>query len=366
MIIIYKMKIKNIQILIAVLILAFIGSCKKEVVRYSNFENFSFVKIKSTNELKSNDSILIIELVKNTPLSNCRLEFVAKDSDEVKKTVSFDWKNTDSIASEKIHWINLSKLFNSNVKQIKIRMIAKDLNGFEYNDSVLVSTKFFISRSLLFKSFKQLKAFWPLEKDILDYSGNSQNGSSNNGVAFKKIPGTDVDAGYFEGNSNVVISHSNLFNVTEYSISGLIYPESIPDNNLSAIISKREQFGWGNSFELDLAWNSGDFLIFTGWSIGGSNLSNVSSSNANGIFKFNNLLHVCLTHDSQKNIIYVNGIKISEKNSNGFVGSNLLDISIGRRLTNGWHPFKGYIKDVALWGKALSAAEIQQIADSYK
>ncbi len=355
------MKIQNIHILILALIIALIGSCKKEVVRYSNFENFSFVKIKSTSEL--NDSILKIELLKNTPVSNCKLEFVAKDSDEVKRTISINWENTDSIVSENIHWVNLSKLFNSSVKQIKIRMIAKDINGLEYNDSVFILTKFFISRSLLFKSFKQLKAFWPLERDILDYSGNNQNGSSNNGVVFKNIPGTDLDAGYFNGNSNIVVPHSTILSAPSHTICALVSAEDILQFNQGHIISKREETGWGNEYEFVLfKENSTEFKVGSQWSSGWKNSSNASSTK----YSFNSLLNVCVTHDNTDNIIYVNGVKVSQVASGGLVGSNTYDVSIGRRWTNGYSPFKGYIKDVALWGKALSAAEIKQIADSYK
>ncbi len=321
--------------------------------------NNSLPEIKISKTLEMYDSMIDIEIFKNITLKSCVLNFKAKDSFNIKYSLNVDVSNNDLFVSNKINHFKLSEKFPETVKYLDIELIAVDKNGKEYYDNRLIPTKFKFKQITLFSSFGNLLGLWTLANDFSDLSINKNNGTGNGNIQFQSIPGTNLKAAYFDGNSNVNIPHSNSVNPTVYSISAYIYPTNISDNWHGIIISKWQQSGWGAGFEFSLNYNSSSvYNVYSPWQDNSSKQTHLSPS----AYGFNVPHHVCVTHSASYNRIYVDGVLVSEKSSNGTISnSNTLDISIGRRWTGGWHPFTGYIKDVAVWGKELNSSEVAQI-----
>jgi hypothetical protein len=319
----------------------------------------SLPEVKISRTLEIDDSMINFEIFKNITLKSCVLNFKAKDSFNIKYTLNVDVRNSDLLVSDKINYFKLSEKFPETVKYLDVELLAVDLDGKVYNDRSVIPTKFKLNQITLFSSFGNLLGLWSLANDCSDLSINNNNGIGNGNIQFNTIPGSNHKAAYFDGNSNVNIPHSNSVNPTVYSISAYIYPELIGDNIHGVVISKRETSGGGNSFELDITQNtSNSYKVFCPWTDKSGNVQNYSMNS----YIFNVPHHVCVTHSVSYNRIYVDGILVSEKSSNGTISnSNTLDISIGRRWKDGWHPFTGYIKDVAIWGKELNSSEVEQI-----
>jgi len=331
------------------------------------FDSFSFnhappsVKIIEAKEF--NDSMLSIKIGKNVILKQCRLQFSAKDSSEVKFKIDLDGSKNDLTLVNQINHLALSRLFSAKVEKINIVVTAQDISGNYYSDEALISKKTYSSVNGFFNSINGLIAFWELKNDLIDDSKFKNNGIANGNIEFKKIPNTPFDGAYFDGNSFIQVKHSDSVNPTEYSICAFICTEKNLTHPAGRIISKRELNGWGNSFELGTSYNNNNsYNINTEWTDSRGNNSNTSSS-ANHIY--NVAYNVCMTHSATENAIYIDGVLTAKKTSYGTISNgNNLDITIGSR-GNG-NLFTGYMRDVAIWNRAISESEVQKVASLYK
>ncbi len=328
------------------------------------FDSFSFnhappsVKIIEAKEF--NDSMLSIKIGKNVILKQCRLQFSAKDSSEVKFKIDLDGSKNDLTLVNQINHLALSRLFSAKVEKINIAVTAQDISGNYYSDDVLVSKKTYSSFAGYFNSIDGLLGYWELENDLVDESKFDNNGKANGNIEFKQIPDSKFYGAYFNGSSTVVVKHSDSVNPTEYSICAYINPEKIADNIQGVIISKREFNGWGNSFEFLIGNKSStSYAVGSGWTDSRGNNGNSFSG-----LVFHTSHNVCVTHSSSENKIYVDGVLLAQRVSYGSVNKNNLDITIGSRGNR--HLFTGYMRDVAIWNRAISESEVQKVASLYK
>ncbi len=204
-----------------------------------------------------------------------------------------------------------------------------------------------------------LKGYWSFNgKDIsgttaYDRSGAGNNGTLTNGPAV--TPGKIGQALEFDGsNDRVAIASSgaalNLTSALTYS--AWIYPQTFGGGSLGRIIDKN-------------VGNSGVFLVdnsnITSGLGFGYNGGGLVSSNSNAI-TLNKWQHVVVTYNSGTVAFYVDGTLNIGGLSAGGLASDTGAFAIGER-SNGAadRGFDGYIDEVRVYNRALTAGEISAL-----
>ena len=79
-------------------------------------------------------------------------------------------------------------------------------------------------------------------------------------------------------------------------------------------------------------------------------------------FSGNTWIHVAATYDGTAMRMYVNGVEEESSLGPGSIAANLIDVGIGAQA-NGSRKFRGQMDDVRIYRRALSAAEITELAE---
>ncbi len=215
-----------------------------------------------------------------------------------------------------------------------------------------------------------LYSYWPMNENtgtgVADVIGNGLNGTAANTTW---VPGGKLGSALdFNGTTSVVTTSAVPWvnNMARFSISAWIYPRSLGEGNHGRIIGKSagtdiSSFGWMLNMTNDVS-NS---LTFT-MDFNSSHLSIVSSANA---YSLNSWTHVALTWDgtpagtSVK--LYINGYEATTSYSASGSGARADDsaniVMIGNNPANS-RTFDGYLDEVRIYNRVLSAAEIRALA----
>ena len=206
-----------------------------------------------------------------------------------------------------------------------------------------------------------LISWWQAESNANDYV------SGNNGIA-QNITYTAGEVGQafvFNGSSSVIrIPASSSLNVgtnNGFTIEGWINPAS--PNDVRPI----------------LEWNQGNNgLAGTGvqlWlSAGGNNelhanvldtAGNNHAMGASGVMTANTYQHIALTYDKTTGVavLYHDGVPVATQNLGSFTPQTSFDLYMGVRPSGPFSNFylNGKLDEISLYGRALSACEIQAI-----
>lgn len=197
-----------------------------------------------------------------------------------------------------------------------------------------------------------LIAWWPLNGDTLDYSGNGNHGV-NNGATIDnngKI-GKCYDFGTDQDGFNIDVPNNNFAGLYDFSMFAWIY---IKGNHLhydGTIISSGD---WNKSH-----WSFGISQDNTAVKIRYPNHS-ISYS-----FALNTWYHVGYIRDGMELRIYINGNLIASVVDTTCIplASGYSNTKIGMdTYTSNYFNFNGKINDVRIYGHALSEKEIKEIS----
>jgi hypothetical protein len=208
-----------------------------------------------------------------------------------------------------------------------------------------------------------LLAFWPLTDDYEDYTLNQNHLNAVGSLIHTGMPNTVIKSTYFSNNAHLTRPHNNQLNPRALSISAFLYLDDINDPaNLYNLVSKRDYTGWGTSFELKVSKRSVEgYKVSVSWFINGTKREFESAIN----FPFKQAAHIVYVHDENTVQIWVNGEKTDEIASPGLLSNlNNMPICIGTR-PGVRHSLTGHLRDVGIWGRALSSQEIKDIASLY-
>jgi hypothetical protein len=208
-----------------------------------------------------------------------------------------------------------------------------------------------------------LLAFWPLTDDYEDYTLNQNHLSAVGSLILTNMPNTVIKSTYFSNNAYLTKPHKNQLNPRALSISAYLYLDDIVDPaDLHTLVSKRDFTGWGSSFDFKVSKRAPDgYKVSVSWSINGTNGYYESAVN----IPFKKAAHIVYVHDENTVQIWVNGEKTDEIASPGLLSNeNNLPLCIGTR-PGVRHSLTGYLRDVGIWGRALSSQEIKDIAALY-
>lgn len=206
-----------------------------------------------------------------------------------------------------------------------------------------------------------LTAYWPFDNDLVDYSENTNDATNNGGVFISGKNGQGLD---FDGSLN---KYAQVPDDQTLRIS--------PDITISAwVYYKVPLYTWGGStvgyiiekgeYEED---NYSFYVLNDGLSFEfrppGEGIKYIRSSLA--VLTENRWSHVAVIFNDSTNKIdfYVDGNLADSKNNTFSLDSTIShDLLIGRQNAVGYYlPFNGTIDELAVWNRALSDNEIQQI-----
>ena len=208
-----------------------------------------------------------------------------------------------------------------------------------------------------------LVGWWAFTGNANDSSVNANNGTVNGATITEDRFGNPNNAFSFDGSSSYIeIPHDSSMDVSNVTISAWYNAIDYGINITSfqrLIVSKREGFGWGNSFQMGLTGPFSGTInkINADWTIGGLNsiLTFADSS-----LLTNTWFHFVYTHNNDSAKIYLNGNLVQSMAISGGLTYNTLPLRFGSR-PNGWHPFNGKLDDIGIWNRALTVCEIQDL-----
>jgi len=199
--------------------------------------------------------------------------------------------------------------------------------------------------------------------EVVDSSGFGNHGTPSTGT----LTTTATNLGKFgraaklDGTGGVIVPDaSSLDATTTLTIAAWIYPTNINPNS-AGIVAKRVGFGSETAYTLFL-WHDqvAGFHLYT--DIDGEDNRFFSDAT----FDTNRWYHVAVVFDGslpvgQRSVLYVDGkADYAGGESATQIGNSPASLVIGD-LPGGGDKFVGYIDEVALWQRALSAAEIAQL-----
>ncbi len=215
-----------------------------------------------------------------------------------------------------------------------------------------------------------LSSYWPMNENtgtnVTDITGNGLNATANN--TSWQTTGKIGSALDFNGTTSVVTTSATPWvnNMARFSISAWIYPRSLGEGNHGRIIGKSagtdiSSDGWMLNMTNDVV----NGLAFT-MDFNSTHLSIVSDANA---YALNSWTHVALTWDGTPAAssvkLYVNGSQITTSYTNSGGGARADDsanvVMIGNNPANS-RTFDGYLDEVRIYNRTLSAAEVQALA----
>jgi hypothetical protein len=195
------------------------------------------------------------------------------------------------------------------------------------------------------------------EVAAFSFDGNSadQSGFGNHAVSDDANYGTDR-FGYGKSavrtngtSTEITAGAGSQLNSGKATISFWAMPMSFPGSGEVYILSHG---GWQERWKISLP--SHGKPVFTTHS-NGSCCSDMDSGTPLTLRKWT---HVAMVHDGSKDIIYINGVKVNEKNVSGDLDPTQYPFGIGWNPIDGGGYFDGVLDDVALYNYALSAGDI--------
>ena len=222
-----------------------------------------------------------------------------------------------------------------------------------------------------------LVAWYPLDGDANDASGNGHNGAVvGSGVTFGQggANGATGQSTSFDGNGHIDVPWDAALNTQDFTITLWTNAAAACGGSFRSPITNRDDVAPGGAFRH--GWiiynnNAGNWSFWNGGgpaAAGGWNIAD------DGPVSIGTWVHVAITYDSATNTktIYVDGVPVSVTNpvafspNNGLLPDGLVheneDLHIGGGGDDGTQfRWDGCIDDVSLWNKALPLPEIEII-----
>ena len=200
---------------------------------------------------------------------------------------------------------------------------------------------------------------WADAGAVLDASGQGNHGTAS-GSALPTVGGKIGGAGLFDGNGWIVVPDSPTLHAgQELTCAAWVQPTGLTDGTPSpGILSKRQAYAVNVAFTLFL-WTDNQAFVDV----------EADRFHSDGVFANDQWYHVAFVYDGHeaaplRTRIYVDGVLDSvHASASSSLAPNTEDIQVGG-LPGGGEPFVGKLDEVAIWTRALSAAEIASVYEA--
>ncbi|MCX9082423.1 MAG: hypothetical protein OIN83_09520, partial [Candidatus Methanoperedens sp.] len=196
-----------------------------------------------------------------------------------------------------------------------------------------------------------LVGWWRFDNDILDWSGNRNDGTCSGSGCPTPTTGKVAGALYFDGNDSIDAGNGSSLNITHnITIEAWVKPKQIG----TQYIVKKAFIGSTNGYELSLASSGKAFFRVNQKASSNTfrvdTLSNYPTDNTTWI-------HLVGVYNGTNISIYLNGNLSNSKLGPSNILSNMDNLKIGAPDGTGF--FIGAIDEVRIWDRALTPQEIQ-------
>jgi uncharacterized repeat protein (TIGR01451 family) len=220
------------------------------------------------------------------------------------------------------------------------------------------------TRSVLLTTNQDLVGYWKMD-DVGGTEARDWSGWGNNATLVGSrnwTPGIKGFALNLDGSTNYasVSDQERLDATTGLTLSAWIKPQAQTTQDIISRATIGALDGYGIFLNATSAsTNPGKVIFQLNEATSGAAYRIVSGTNfpSNG----STWMHVAATYDGTAMRIYINGVEENSSLGPASIISNLIDVGIGAQ-GNGSRKFRGSLDDVRIYRRALSAAEIAQLA----
>jgi len=196
--------------------------------------------------------------------------------------------------------------------------------------------------------------YLPFDHDDGSYA-RDRSGYDNHGTIYGATLATGKIgmARLFDGvDDRVVVAHDPSLNPTRITVAGWIYPLTVTGKQYG-IVSKGF---WG---VVDKAWEV--LLYYSRVRLSIYTTAEVSADSPT--VSANRWSYFACTYDGSQQISYLNGVPGTPAAQSGDIATNTRDVKLGEHYwgTGDPYSFYGYIDEVRVYDRALSAAEIARL-----
>ena len=223
-----------------------------------------------------------------------------------------------------------------------------------------------------------LVAWWPLDKDASDASGNGFDGITQGIISFGETGANEVtgEAGLFDGSSHIDVPWNPQLNTNDFSVTLWVNPAAAGGSYRSPI-TNRDDVSPGGAFRHGWIIYNNPNSQWSFWNGGGRGSDGAWNGMNVGPVETNTWQHLAITYDSESNtkVFYINGSEVGTSNPVAFSPNNSEiddglthedeDLHIGGGGDSGANfRWSGLIDDVGLFRTSLRAEDIQSIMSS--
>ncbi|MFN9711135.1 MAG: LamG-like jellyroll fold domain-containing protein [Bacteroidota bacterium] len=206
-----------------------------------------------------------------------------------------------------------------------------------------------------------LVGYWPFCGNAIDKSGNGRNGTVNGAQLTKDRFGRDNSAYAFAGNVSSNITIGNITGITgDYTISFWEYTDSYQlaceigfGINTANTTDPNKGYGIQMNGNTSLCSVAPQVRLVTD---GASACTNIISTTQQ--VQLNKWTHIIVSRQGNVVRIFINGVQVTSGTNLSLVG--ITNLVFGMR-SDATIPFKGILDDIALWNRALTIQEMQQL-----
>ncbi|MFA7288272.1 MAG: LamG-like jellyroll fold domain-containing protein [Melioribacteraceae bacterium] len=322
--------------------------------------------IVTDNTTKSDTSeirIDVVESINNSPQINLlkaesrklnlgeKSKLICKTSDLDDDNLTINWSSrsgTFETIADTTYWISP---FTEGVYFLTCSV--DDGNGGNATDSIKVLVRDFQKYST-----PNLIAYFPFNSNVLDESGNGNNGINNGALFVNDRLNHSKSALNFDGvNDNVQIKNNSSINFqNEISISFWIKTESLTDKE-TYIISHGS---YDNRYKISISAKK------LRWTIKTNNAVNngIIDLDSELILKSNSLYHCVASYNGTDLEIWINGDLNGFTQWSGKLLTSSQDLMIAQMLPNNVnYNFKGNIDEVKIYDNMLLPSEVKKLID---
>ena len=223
-----------------------------------------------------------------------------------------------------------------------------------------------------------LVAWWPLDENASDLSGNGFDGITQGLISFGETGANEVTggAGLFDGSSHIDVPWNPQLNTNDFSVTLWVNPAAAGGSHRSPI-TNRDDVSPGGAFRHGWIIYNNPNGQWSFWNGGGRGSDGAWNGMNVGPVETNTWQHLAITYDSESNTkaFYINGFEVGTSNPVAFSPNNSEiddglthedeDLHIGGGGDSGASfRWSGLIDDVGLFRTSLSAEDIQSIMSS--
>ena len=223
-----------------------------------------------------------------------------------------------------------------------------------------------------------LVAWWPLDEDASDASGNGFDGITQGIISFGETGANEVTgaAGLFDGSSHIDVPWNPQLNTNDFSVTLWVNPAAAGGSYRSPI-TNRDDVAPGGAFRHGWIIYNNPNGQWSFWNGGGRGSDGAWNGMNVGPVEINTWQHLAITYDSESNtkVFYIDGSEVGTSNPVAFSPNNSEiddglthedeDLHIrGGGDSGASFRWSGLIDDVGLFRTSLSAEDIQSIMSS--